>query len=340
MTSREIVSRAIHFKNPPRLPVMMGLLGVSDASYVGLGWAKGFRPSVPNEDEWGCVWEKTGVPNMGQVKGHPLHGPADIARMRVPDYDDDSRYAGAFKELASNEAAGRYVTIGIFMVLFERMHTTYGFENVLEGLLDDRPNMEALADRIVETHLKLVDNVGRRFGNRVHGITMTDDWGTQLAAFISFGLWMDFFYPRYKRLFDRMHSYGYDVWVHSCGKVNEIVEGLIQAGANVVNLQQPRALGIEEMGRRYRGRITFESLADIQATIPTGDRGKVDEDVRLLEGHWMKPEGGFIFSDYGDDDALGLKDDVLKRYMYGRFSQASERVYGNPLPSIENKKGS
>jgi uroporphyrinogen decarboxylase len=176
--------------------------------------------------------------------------------------------------------------------------------------------------------------VGSRFGKRLHGVTMTDDWGTQRAAFVSTALWMDFFLPRYKRLFDRMHSYGWDVWVHSCGKVNEIVEGFIQAGANAVNLQQPRALGIEEMGKRYRGRVTFESLADIQASIPTGDPAKIDADALALEKHWMLPTGGFVFSDYGDSAALGLKDDTIKRHMYRRFSEVSQRLYGSPLPPI------
>ena len=64
----------------------------------------------------------------------------------------------------------------------------------------------------------------------------------------------------------------YEYLCSGCGKVNEIVECYIQAGAHVVNLQQPRALGIEEMGRLYRGRIAFESLCDIQATLPTGDK--------------------------------------------------------------------
>jgi hypothetical protein len=160
---------------------------------------------------------------------------------------------------------------------------------------------------------------------------MTDDWGTQKAAFISRDLWYDFFLPRYKRLFDLMHAGGQDVWVHSCGKVNEIIEGLIDAGCDVVNLQQPRALGIEEIGRRYRGRITFESLADIQATLPSGTRERIRDDARALAEHWMLPEGGFVLSDYGDDRAIGAGPDA-KLTMYRAFSEVSKRLYGRPLP--------
>jgi len=269
---------------------------------------------------------------MGQVKGHPLTRASDIDSLRAPDYDDDTRYTQASEALERAEGEGKYVAAGIFMVLFERMHTLYGFENTLCDLMTDRPAMEALADRVVDVHLRLVQNISKRFGSRVHGFTMTDDWATQQAAFISLDMWMDFFHPRYKRLFGAMHEAGYDVWVHSCGKINEIVEGYIRAGVDSVNLQQPRALGIEEIGERYRKRITFESLADIRHTLPTNDRGRVDEDVEALMRHWATPEGGFVFSDYGDSAAIGVTDPGIKLYMYERFSEHSERIYGDPLP--------
>lgn len=333
MLPYEIVRAAIHHRGPSRLPVRFPNLGCTDTVGLPLKPAASFVPSLEGEDEWGCVWAKTEMANMGQVKGHPLASIDDLAVSRYPDYGDDSRYEDVPEALAAAQREGKYVTVGIFMVLFERMHTLYGFENVLCDLMLDRTAMARLADHIVDVHLKLVENVRRRFGDAVHGFTMTDDWGTQQAAFVRQELWLDFFLPRYKRLFDAMHAGGYDVWVHSCGKVNEIVEGYIQAGVNVVNLQQPRALGIREMGDRYRGRIAFESLADIQHTLPTGDLDKVDQDVQELMTHWASPAGGFVFSDYGDNEAIGVRDPQVKLHMYQRFSEWSERLYGNPLPA-------
>ncbi len=331
MTSYEIVKRAIRFERPPRLPVRFAAFEQDDTAGVPVKAPAGFDPDG-GVDEWGCRWEKTDVPNMGQVKGWPLEDIRQIDALPAPDYDDDTRYEDVPAALDQADADGRYIMAGVFAVLFERMHMLHGFENVLSGLLLDRPGMEALADKIVETHLVLIDNLRRRFDGRIHGFGMTDDWGTQRAAFVSFDLWMDFFFPRYKRLFDAMHAAGWDVWVHSCGKVNEIIEGYIRAGVDVVNLQQPRALGIEEIGQRYRGRISFESLADIQASLPTGDRRRVDKDVELLMAHWAKPEGGFVFSDYGDPAGIGVKDPDIKQHMYECFSRYSEAVYGGPLP--------
>lgn len=334
-TSRELVSQAIHFRKPSRLPVTMGCFGVDDTHWVGSKAPAGWQPACPGADEWQCVWEKTEVENMGQVTGHPLTDLRGLKNFKAPDYRDDSRYPDMAAGFDKGDAAGKYIICGIFMVLFERMHTLHGFENTLIDLYEDRPAMEALADLVTDTHVTLVNEVTRRFPGRVSGWCMSDDWGTQTAAYISFDMWMDFFFPRYKRIFDAMHAAGCDVWVHSCGKVNEIVEGYIQAGVNVVNLQQPRALGIEEMGRRYRGRICFQSLADIQASLPTGDRAKVAADAEQLMKHWATPDGGLIFSDYGGDAAIGVKDPGIKRYMYDCFSAGSQRLYGTPLPAIQ-----
>jgi len=95
------------------------------------------------------------------------------------------------------------------------------------------------------------------------------------------------------------------------------------------------------VGRRYRGRIAFQSLADIQTSLPAGDRRMVSEDVEQLMRHWATLEGGFIFSDYGGDAAIGVKDPGIKRFMYEEFSRASEALYGAPLPEpvARNEKG-
>jgi uroporphyrinogen-III decarboxylase len=193
------------------------------------------------------------------------------------------------------------------MLLFERMHTLHGFESTLIDLYLERERIETLADRIVEFDLGIIRNIAARFPDRIHGFRFTDDWGTQQSAFIRPQSWDEFFKPRYKRIFDAAHEAGWHVWMHSCGKINAVIEGLIEIGLDVINLQQPRALGIEEIGERFRGRICFESLCDIQHTLPFKGPEEIREEARLLLKHWAVPDGGFILSDYGDGAAIGVE---------------------------------
>jgi len=305
MTSYEVVKRAIKFQGPDRLPLRFSTLGLDDTYGVGTN-AIGTGDHTVREtyDEWGCLWVRSEVANMGQVRGHPLEDWSTIESYPWPDPDAPWYYEGMAERFAGSE--GKYVHTGIFMLLFERMHTLRGMNQVLAELHTDRPRMAYLADRIVEFDLAVIRNIGQRFPGRIHGFTFTDDWGTELATFVSPKMWCEFFQPRYARLFAAAHAQGWDVWMHSCGKVNEIIAPLIEIGLDCINLQQPRALGIEEIGRQFAGKICFESLCDIQATLPFEGREGIRAEARLLLERWGTPQGGFVLSDYGDGEAIGV----------------------------------
>ncbi len=320
MSSYEVVRRAIEFDHPDRLPVRFGSLDISDVHSAG--WNQtgtgdhAYRETV---DEWGCTWLRSEAKNMGQVKGHPLQDWAALDHYRWADCDNPAFFDGM--EAKFEGSAGKYVTTSIFMLLFERMHTLHGFENTLTDLFLERERIEMLADRIVAFDLGIMRNIATRFPGRIHGFGFTDDWGTELATFINPRQWDEFFKPRYKRLFDAAHGYGWHVWMHSCGKVNAIMDSLISIGVNVINLQQPRALGIEDVGKQFRGRICFESLCDIQATLPWKGEREIREEARLLLHEWGTESGGFILSDYGDGQAIGVPIEK-KQIMLDAFMQA------------------
>jgi hypothetical protein len=321
MSSYEVVRRAIEFGTPDRLAIRMDIFGCSDVHYVG--WNQtgtGDHRYRETLDEWGCLWVRSEMSNMGQVKGYPLENWSALDHYRWPDPEDPAFYSGMEARFAGSE--GKYICSGIFMLLFERMHTLHGFENTLSDLYLERERIEYLADRIVEIDLGIIDNIARRFPGQIHGFSFTDDWGTQQNLFVHPTLWKEFFKPRYKRLFDAMHAAGWHVWMHSCGKVNAILEDLIEIGLDVVNLQQPTALGIEEVGRQFAGRICFESLCDIQHTLPFKDHRAIREEARLLLERWSTPAGGFILSDYGDGQAIGVDADK-KRVMLEAFLEAA-----------------
>jgi len=187
------------------------------------------------------------------------------------------------------------------------MHALRSFARTLEDLYLEPGLSAELADRLVEFDIRVIRNAASAVGaNRIYALNFTDDWGTQTGSFVSPDFWREFFQPRYRRIFEECHRLGWDVCMHSCGKVNELIEPLVEAGLDVINLQQPRALGIEEIGRRYRGRICFETCCDIQATLPSKGIAEIREEARNLLEHWATLEGGFILADYGPDEAIGV----------------------------------
>jgi len=319
-TSFEVIRRAVEFDTPDRLPLMFDSLNLSDVQDVN--WNQigtGDHSKRETLDEWGCTWVRTEARNMGQVKGHPLEDWRALADFRWPDPHDPAFYTGMEQRFTGSE--GKYVMTNIFMLLFERMHTLHGFQNTLVDLMMERERIEMLADRIVEFNLGIIENIARRFPKQIHGLSFTDDWGTELAAFINPRLWDEFFKPRYQRLFRAMHEAGWHVWMHSCGKMDAYIEGLIEIGVNVLNLQQPRVFGLEAFGQRFAGRVCFSSLCDIQHTLPFKDEAEIRQEAELLLKYWAVPEGGFILSDYGDGEAIGVPIEK-KRAMLDAFIKA------------------
>jgi len=114
---------------------------------------------------------------------------------------------------------------------------------------------------------------------------------------------------------------GMHFWLHSCGRINDLIPEFIDLGIDVINLQQPRALGIEDIGNRFRGKICFESLVDIQRTLPHGTPEEIEEEARLLLEHWSTTEGGFILSDYEESAAIEASYEQ-KKTMFEAFKKA------------------
>ncbi len=320
MTSYEIVKRAVEFGRPERIPIRFAALGFDDVYDVWPSAPKGWTPREPGADEWGCVWEHppegSGIVNMGQPKGHPLTSLDLMDELEWPDPNDDSRYEHI--ESVLSRSGDKYVLSGTGFTFFERMHFLLGMPELFMEMHERPALVHELAERVLAFPIRIAHQLGKRFHGRIHGFTMTDDWGTQQACFLSLPMWREFFKERYRRLFDAIHEAGMHAWMHSCGHINDVIGEWIDCGLDVVNLQQPRNLGIEEIGRRYRGRICFESLCDIQTTLPRGNPQEIREEAAFLLEQWATPEGGFILSDYGDDEPIGVSLEA-KRIMFEAF---------------------
>jgi uroporphyrinogen decarboxylase len=321
---RDIVKRAIEFRCPPRLPIN-GYGEASDCIWIP---TEDVTPPmvdrVPGLDQWSCRWEKTELPNMGQVKGHPLSDLAGMKTFAWPDVNDPIRFANVPRYLDTVEAdpviKSKYRVCSLFMLLWERMQALHGLENCMLDLMEDTPAIHELADRLVSYDIGFIHNMHIVAGDRIDCFNFTEDWGTQLDLMVSPRLFRKFFLPRYKRIFTAVHAVGWHVWMHSCGKINKGIPYLIEAGVDILNMQQPLTNGIDAIGSEYAGKVCFETLCDIQRTLPKGDRDEIQHEAVELMNRWGTSTGGFILGDYGDENAIGTAPST-KQYMLGIFQR-------------------
>jgi len=241
LLSRDVVNRAIEFGKPDRLPMRFEKLGISDVCALPINqilpWE---QENDQNVDEWGGVWVRSGTTNMGQEKGHPLKNWTAMRTYKWPTPNNPSLYERI--EYDIEKCNHKYVLTSVFGLLFERMHYLRGMENVFLDLHLEKELIEKVADRIVEYDLGVIRNLAEKFPAHIQGLSFTDDWGTEKDLLINPEMWREFFKPRYARIFEAIHQAGWHVWMHSCGKINEIIQDLIDIGLDVINLQQPRVL--------------------------------------------------------------------------------------------------
>lgn len=307
MERHEIVRRAIELQSPARLPFWQHAMAdvpddVCDCWEMDRA-KRGWFFDNAAEDDWGCGWAVTDTKNMGQVVHHPLSDWSKLDSYRPPDPRDPFYYERIDESIA--EAGDRYVVVTCHFNLIERLHMLRGFAETLTDFHYEPAKIERVLDMILEFKLAQFDELKRRVGDRVHGLFLTDDWGTQQSTFISPQMLDDFFMDRYRQMVQAVHDCGWHFFLHSCGRINDFVPHFMDVGMDVLNMQQPQAYGIEELGSRFGGKICFLTTTDIQATMPSGDLNAIRAEARQLVENWSTPEGGLIVFNYGMEDAIG-----------------------------------
>ncbi len=308
MTSRERVYRALEFESPDRTPRHLWWLPwvekfAADGLEALLREFPGDFTTCPERvlspgdrnrgvggkdrkwvDEWGCEWEAGEYGVIGEVKHPPL---ADFSALdsltppweilRQADWDAVNRaqkanLAGAQKFMLAGTAGGQFTTVRPF----ERMQFLRGSENLYIDLGYGTSEVLRLRDMLHEFYLEEIQGWAK---TDCDGVAFMDDWGSQTSLLISPAMWRELFKPLYKDYCDLIHAAGKKAFFHSDGYIFDIYEDIIEVGVDAIN-SQLFCMDIEEIGRRFKGWITFWGEIDRQQVLSFGSV----EDVRGAVG--------------------------------------------------------
>lgn len=187
-------------------------------------------------DEWGTSWEYRLYGVWGYRKGYPL---ADISRLAGYKMPVIPRLEGEELERACALGAGlrqQYLQVGGGVSLFETIQSLRPFEDVLIDIAQDTPEINRLADRLMDYYRVMIDNA---LAVGCDGVGVGDDFGTQQGLLLSPKAWRRFFLPRYQALFEPVKRAGKRIFFHSCGKIDRILPDLREAGADTIWPQLP-----------------------------------------------------------------------------------------------------
>lgn len=194
-------------------------------------------PSEPifNKDYFGIEWEFVPSAHGSMVRpGKP----------KVPDICEWEKYI-TFPDLKELDWAGcaaenreylndsRSIQMTVFNGFFERLISFVGMEEALVAMIDpdEKPAVHRLFDRLCVFYDELFFHFAKWFEPDL--LWFHDDWGSQKAPLFSLETCREMLVPYMKRVVDSAHSYGIGFELHCCGKNEELVPAMIEAGCDM-----------------------------------------------------------------------------------------------------------
>ncbi len=294
MTRKEVVKRAIHFENPPYIPLMYygtapERLAKTDAIMVGVQemyWGEDGKTT-----EWGFKWDcdDSGDHKFGIVKEPAITDYDQLSSYKPMDAWRKDRFDKIRPLLKENK--DKYLIADFILSGFTITSFTRGFEDYMADLIIDRENAEKLADIVFAAEEELIKACAKE---GFDGICLADDWGTQTSLLISRELICEIFMPRYKKQIDLAHSLGLDVIMHCCGNIYDIIGDFVDIGLDAINPGQPILNGIEKMGNAFKGKICFAPPIGYQETAIKGTVSDIYNEVESYTKNFTTEKGGML----------------------------------------------
>lgn len=309
ITPREIVVKTLELQSPPRVPRQLWLLPWAERTFPTE--LDAIREKYPDDllrcppflssplrtsgeehgvgyfvDEWGCRFENKQAGVIGEVKDPLLKDWRDADALRLPAERltvDTGKVDGFCRE------GDRFVYSWPSVNIFERLQFIRGPENLYVDLAERPDELFALIARL---HAFFKQELELWASTDVDALFFADDWGSQRSLLISPSLWREVFKPLYRDYVEIAHRNGKYAFMHSDGHITDIFPDLIEIGLDAVN-SQVFCMDIEELGRRFAGKITFWGEVDRQHLLPYGTPAQVAEAVRAA-GKALWRNGGAV----------------------------------------------
>ena len=244
-------------------------------------------------DDWGVTREFRIFGVQGLPPSYLLQSPEDVAAYRPPAPAplEGPAYDAYAAEIAAQKEQD-YYTFGSGGNFYERMIALYGDENVLCDIATGEPEIEILADRILEWNAA---NVIRAVKAGADGIRFGDDYGSERSLLMNPDTWRAFFKPRLKKLFQPAVDAGMDIHFHSCGQIMSILPDLREIGVTSIWPQLP-AYNMEELAAFCRELgLAVEVHTDRARTMTYGTPQDVRELVKREFDTFKMADGGAWF---------------------------------------------
>jgi hypothetical protein len=311
MTGRERVRAALTFSKPDRPPrdlwALPGVVHGRKGEYEDflrafpMDIANAIALYPPSErgippfpqpgaytDIWGSIWHVAEPGVVGEVKQPILADWSRLAAFQPPWRRVRQRDLSGVNRMCEHD--DRFVLSEWTANPFERLQFLCGPENFYRELGYATLDLRKLLTIVHEYFLEDIRSWGT---SGVDGIVFSDNWGSNHSLLIHPTTWREVFKPLYRQYCDLIHAAGKFVFFHSDGCIETIYGDLIEIGVDAIN-SQLFVMDIEELGRKYQGKVTFWGEMDRQHVLPFGSPEEVHSAVLRVRRALDDGTGGVI----------------------------------------------
>ncbi len=187
--------------------------------------------------------------------------------------------------------------------VFELMHPVCGHEHMLVGMLDDpawvRDMVETYATLVIELQKTLFEREGLP-----DGIWFYEDMGFKHRPFMSLEMYRDIVQPGHLRTIAHAHELGLPVIMHSCGFVEPLLPGMIEAGIDALQVIEVKAgMDLLRIHREWGKRIALIGGMDVRA-LYSNDRAVIDAELESKIPAVKEGYGYVLHSDHSIPDTV------------------------------------
>ena len=314
MNSQEIVSRTLTFDYPERLAMALPDPFPNDFCRAGAdpdpdhratGWEEVESGHWERTDEWGNLWRRLEDRSKGEVVRGAVEEWDQLDDLELPDYDLAERYDSVREVFSANPDQFKIAGLGGFP--FNIARKMRRLDAFLMDVLTEPEKVKRLLGLVEEQLHHAIRHYGEAGADAV---MFCEDWGTQEQLLVRLETWREMFKPGFVRLCETAHERDMFVFMHSCGKISEAMDDMVEAGIDLFQFDQPTLHGIDWLADHFDQRASFWCPVDIQRTLQTQDPALIEAEARKMVEELGRNGGGFVAGRYPDDASIGLDPSV------------------------------